>query len=345
MSDPVKKISVIIPVYNTEKYLGECLDSVLNQSFRDIEVIAVNDGSTDNSLKILEEHAQKDPRLIIVNQKNSGLSMARNAGLNAARGVYVHFLDSDDFVSSDFYKRNIETVESQNADLVYFRVVKWKAGKETEEIKFDGDSIPLEAWSHSSACAYLFKRRLVEEENFLRFEPVRIEEDNQFSFMLFRRLHSFAKEQKATLYYRQYSADGKNLMTWRRKNPKIFQQAICHHWELLLRYAQQLSVTERQKTAVAHLRFFGMQYKNLCSVVSWSDWDIPDKMRKEVCKLFPEEMIENRKNLVPKKYRYYLYHQGKISFLLFYLRKRMIQMRFSKKEKYLIIFGKTVFRY
>jgi glycosyltransferase involved in cell wall biosynthesis len=85
------KISVIIPVYNTEKYLSQCLDSVLTQTFQDFEVICVNDGSTDGSLAILEEYAKKDPRIIVLTQVNQGQSVARNEGMNQIHGEYVCF--------------------------------------------------------------------------------------------------------------------------------------------------------------------------------------------------------------------------------------------------------------
>ena len=90
------KVSVIIPVYNVEKYLKQCLDSVVNQTLKDIEIICVNDGSTDNSLEILEEYAQKDNRIIIISQENQGQSVARNIALEKATGEYVGFVDSDD---------------------------------------------------------------------------------------------------------------------------------------------------------------------------------------------------------------------------------------------------------
>ena len=98
-------LSIIIPVYNSEKYLEECLNSVLNQTLKDIEIICVNDGSTDNSLKILENIAAQDLRVRIINQENKGQGNARNAGLEAANGDYVGFVDSDDFISPDFYEK------------------------------------------------------------------------------------------------------------------------------------------------------------------------------------------------------------------------------------------------
>lgn len=94
------KISVIIPVYNVEKYIRECVESVLNQTLKDIEIIAVNDGSRDNSIKIIEEYLS-DARLRIINKENGGASFARNIGMKAARGEYIYFIDSDDFIEED----------------------------------------------------------------------------------------------------------------------------------------------------------------------------------------------------------------------------------------------------
>lgn len=102
--DYTPKVSVIIPVYNTEKYLRECLDSVINQTLKEIEIICVDDGSTDNSLEILKEYAAKDNRITVLAQENLYAGVARNAGMMVASGEYYHFLDSDDWVENDIYK-------------------------------------------------------------------------------------------------------------------------------------------------------------------------------------------------------------------------------------------------
>lgn len=94
------KISVIVPVYNTEKYLDECLNSVENQTLKDIEIICVNDGSTDKSLEILNNHAGKDSRIKVISQENGGVSSARNAGIESSSGSYILFIDSDDFIET-----------------------------------------------------------------------------------------------------------------------------------------------------------------------------------------------------------------------------------------------------
>lgn len=140
------KISVIIPVYNVEKYLAECLTSVVNQTFKDIEIICVNDGSTDNSPKILEEFAQKDSRIKIINQENQGLSAARNTGLDVATGEYVSFIDSDDFVRTDLYA---DIQKLLPAELICFNAKifpiseKYRTLQNYTQCQFDGEQ-PME---------------------------------------------------------------------------------------------------------------------------------------------------------------------------------------------------------
>ena len=114
-------VSVIIPVYNVEKYLNQCLDSVLNQTLQDIEVICVNDSSTDGSLAILEEYAKKDERVTVVTQPNSGAGAARNKGLSLAVGKYLSFLDSDDFFEPDMLELAYKKAEEDRADFVVFQ--------------------------------------------------------------------------------------------------------------------------------------------------------------------------------------------------------------------------------
>ncbi len=113
------EISVIIPIYNTAKYLAECLDSVLAQTFSDFEIICINDGSTDDSPKILARYHQQDSRIIIIDQQNAGVSAARNAGLQKAVGKYIAFVDSDDTVAPDFISTLYKVAEKHNADVVY----------------------------------------------------------------------------------------------------------------------------------------------------------------------------------------------------------------------------------
>ena len=111
-------ISIIIPVYNTEKYLRECLDSVLSQSLTDIEVICVNDGSTDSSLDILNEYAAKDPRVIVINSENHGQAHARDLGLQRMQGKWVKFVDSDDKLPEGTLERQVKAAEADDVDIL-----------------------------------------------------------------------------------------------------------------------------------------------------------------------------------------------------------------------------------
>lgn len=114
------KVSVIVPVYNVEQYLNKCLDSILNQTLRDIEVICVNDGSTDNSSCILEEYRSKDARIKVISQWNGGLSSARNTGLRAARGEYVYFIDSDDYIETNALEYLYQEAKNDHLDILFF---------------------------------------------------------------------------------------------------------------------------------------------------------------------------------------------------------------------------------
>lgn len=101
------KISVIVPVFNAEKYLKMCLNSLVSQTLKNIEIICIDDGSTDNSLAILDKFKSKDNRIKIIKQKNYGVSMARNNGISEAQGEYIGFVDADDWVDKDFLKNYI----------------------------------------------------------------------------------------------------------------------------------------------------------------------------------------------------------------------------------------------
>lgn len=114
------KVSVVIPVYNVEKYLGECLDSVLRQTLNEIEIICVDDGSTDGSAAILQKYAAADPRIRLISQANAGLSAARNAGMDAATGKYIYFLDSDDYISADAMEKCFSICERDDLDQLVF---------------------------------------------------------------------------------------------------------------------------------------------------------------------------------------------------------------------------------
>lgn len=124
-------VSIIVPVYNVEKYLEKCMLSLLNQTYKNIEILAVDDGSTDGSLDILKEFQLKDPRLIVFSQKNGGQASARNLGLEKASGDYIMFVDSDDYVKSNFVSSPLNLMQISESQLVIFDVM-FIGGKHNE---------------------------------------------------------------------------------------------------------------------------------------------------------------------------------------------------------------------
>jgi glycosyltransferase involved in cell wall biosynthesis len=123
------KVSIIVPVYNAEPYMSRCLNSLINQTLSDIEIICINDGSYDSSLAILKEYAQRDSRVKIINsKKNCGEPITRNKGLKISEGEYIGFCDSDDYVDLDFYEKLYEFAKSKNADIAKgnIKILEWK---------------------------------------------------------------------------------------------------------------------------------------------------------------------------------------------------------------------------
>ena len=184
------KISVIIPVYNVEKTLCQCLDSVINQTYKDLEIICVNDCSTDNSAEILEEYKSKDLRIVVLNNDvNIGLGLTRNHGMQKATGEYVHFLDSDDWMELDAYETLVENLEN-NPDVVCFlwnnidvsngkiRVEKFK--KDFSPTNFEKNPEIIEDWG-VSVWHRLYKREYL-NFNKICFNDYKCMEDVEYIY-------------------------------------------------------------------------------------------------------------------------------------------------------------------
>ena len=117
------KISIIIPIYNVREYLAKCIESVINQTYQDIEIICVDDGSTDGSYEICEYYKKKDSRIKVVHKINEGIVSARQTGLKIANGEYVGFVDGDDWIDEKMYESMIRTMEKSNVDMVETGVI------------------------------------------------------------------------------------------------------------------------------------------------------------------------------------------------------------------------------
>lgn len=173
------KVSVIIPVYNVEKYLKRCLDSVLKQSFQDFELICVNDCSTDFSLEILEYYEKEYPDKvkILINEKNLGLSASRDRGIQEAEGEYIAFFDSDDYVKPDYLDKYVQQAERTRADIVMGGYIRVVGEKETVIDLIDSTYTP---WLYPAVWMRLYRREFLKEHD-LYFGKYRIYEDSPFN--------------------------------------------------------------------------------------------------------------------------------------------------------------------
>lgn len=162
--DVLPKVSIVIPVYNVETYISECIDSVINQTLKDIEIVCVNDGSPDNSLSIIEKYASKDKRITVISRKNGGLSAARNTGAKYAKGKYIYFLDSDDFVTKDSLENLYKLSEKENLDILYFGVQNFYESNniEKQDIIDEAYYQRKQYFDHSVTGDVLFERFLKE---------------------------------------------------------------------------------------------------------------------------------------------------------------------------------------
>lgn len=129
MIETNSKVTIIVPVYNVEKYLRKCLDSLINQTYKNLEIIVIDDGSMDSSGKICDEFAEKDDRVIVIHQKNAGVSIARNVGLDRMSGDYVTFVDSDDYLKLDAIERFLKIHIKENADIVFVEAITFLKDK------------------------------------------------------------------------------------------------------------------------------------------------------------------------------------------------------------------------
>jgi len=199
------KISIIIPVYNTEKYLRECLNSVVNQSLQDIEIICINDGSTDSCLAILREYEAKDARIRVIEQKNAGVSATRNIGIELARGEYIQFVDSDDTIDKTLCEKAHSLAITDKSDLVVFNMTRNIKKKNL------GNFISLPSgkydklWllkSGPGACTKIVRKEIYNKYD-IRFPMVRFIEDVPVHWKICCLINSFSVLDECLYFYRR----------------------------------------------------------------------------------------------------------------------------------------------
>jgi len=220
-----KKFSIIIPMYNSEKYIKRCIESVINQTYKNIEIILVNDGSTDNTFNLCEDIRRKDSRVILINKENAGVSAARNEGLNIAKGEYIFFLDSDDWIELNSIELLNKIVIQNESDLVIYNTPRKISEelyiKEKKDLnKILPDLITTELIN--APWGKLYKNSLIRENNIRFSEDINIAEDFLFNIKYFININSMYLCDNNI--YNFDKSNGESLS--RRYNPQKYNQLM-----------------------------------------------------------------------------------------------------------------------
>lgn len=207
------KISIIVPVYNAESTLQRCCNSLINQTYSDIEIILIDDGSTDGSLLICEEMAERDHRISIIYQENGGVSVARNRGLDAVAGDYLMFIDSDDWIETDTVRTMLDLVNSSDSDVGIFSFINHYAANKRyvfaiEDKKYTVKEVILNYRSIQnsdavlcSVCNKLYKTDLINDFRVRFSDGIPFGEDFIFNSKVFQNAKSIVTTSKAFYYY------------------------------------------------------------------------------------------------------------------------------------------------
>lgn len=267
------KISILVPICNVEKFLGKCLESLVNQTLQDIEIICINDGSKDNSIKIIKEFAEKDKRIVIIDKPNSGYGDSMNKGLDIANGNYVGIVESDDFVELNMFEELYKLAQVYDADVIksnfnlYWenpeKIIYFNNVNATEVVDNIVKSRDILFWSLPAVWSAIYKRSWLLEKN-IRFLPTpgASYQDTSFNFKVACAANKIVLTPTAYLYYRQ---DNSNSSVKSASMEKVF----CLHkeWDEAQRFIIERNI-DKYMNYLQTLKFNGFlwNYSRIDSV-------------------------------------------------------------------------------
>ncbi len=339
----MKKISVIVPIYNSEKTLRKCIESIISQTYSNIEIILVNDGSQDSSLDIMKEYNEKDSRIIIINQENKGLSGARNTGIKNATGDYITFIDSDDYIEKDMLKNTIDIFKKYDCDVVrnnYKLAYKDGSVKFKDELQEEKNKL-VDITKHkediikkvilgkiqSYSTLLTVKKEILKNNKLLFDEDVLYMEDIVFLFRLLGTIKNMFFVNEPKYYYYQSNS---NSLT---KNTKSYIKNMNNI--LIMRQRLEDILIENINNADEYIKMINATYIN--AFIGYLRTTMKNKqdyepILQELKKLRETEdvtnMLQNKNTKVyPMRYRIYI--------LLFEKRKYKTLINIFKSENLL----------
>ncbi len=270
------KVSVIVPIYNAQKYLNQCLDSIIGQTLKDIEIICINDGSTDNSLNILKEYAAKDDRIIVVNKPNTGYGHTMNVGLEHATGEYIGIVESDDFVDLEMFEQIYDIAKKNSAEVVKSNYFEYKNKSNTfienlKDCKYNNIFSPMEEQNvffvSPSIWSGIYKRSLLINNN-IKFNetPGASYQDTSFAFKVWASAKRVYLVNEAFLHYRKDNMDSSV-----NSASKIF--CICDEYEEIEKYSSNYkSIKMKLGSLIYYMKFvsYKWNYNRLASTFQYA---------------------------------------------------------------------------
>jgi glycosyltransferase involved in cell wall biosynthesis len=316
-------ISIIIPVYNVEKYLNRCVDSIVNQTYSNIEIILVDDGSKDKSGEICDKYAMKDQRIKVFHKKNGGLSDARNYGLKEATGDYISFVDSDDWLETDIYEKCMNSNKKYDADIINFAMqINHSDGKYynqiiKEETLLCGNEglIYLNSFRNLdiSACNKIFKSSLF---NDIEFPYGKLCEDCYIMFKIFHK----AEKVLITPYLGYHYFKRKGSITLNNNINLDYLYAYYEQMDYFKKYLPELLYISESSYAFANITMFN-------NAVTKNNKRIEKETRKNV-KEYAKSVYNNEYLPKKKKYQFLLFNRFN------FIYKVLIKIRKKYGKKY-----------
>ena len=271
-------ISIIIPVYNVEKYLCRCIDSVINQTYKNLEIILIDDGSTDNSGKICDEYVLKDNRIKVIHKQNGGVSSARNTGLDVAKGEYIGFVDSDDYIERDMYEILYNLIVNNNVKISCCNKFIFSKDKnkfiESKSFPNKAGVLSFEEILNDSKHDFyiwnkLFNRKLIGNIHFN--EQITLGEDLVFIYQLLQKAGNAFFYEKAKYYY--YN----NTQSTTRTH--IFKKG---HINLILFYENLINYCKEHKLKTGYKKYKNFQIDWIINFLSWIRTENPIKNKESL---------------------------------------------------------------
>jgi len=305
-------VSIIVPIYNSERYLEQCIESIVHQTLRNIEIILIDDGSTDSSPAICDAYTQQDPRVRVLHQKNGGYGKACNAGIDMSRGGYFGIVESDDYAELDMFERLYDHVKKHDLDLVHCNYYYYNTAEDTHE-RSDLSHIPHDVVCNPLDVVSVFNQRpavwsMLYRTSYIRRNNIRFREtpgasyqDTSFTFKVLALAEKFLLTSDTLIHYR---IDNENSSSSSRE--KVL--CVCEEFNEIERFIEQKDLGEKLLPIIPRLKF---------PTYMWNYRRLARKYRWDFLLLFSKQMRRHISEKMIAKGKYTAWEAAKIYIIAF----------------------------